>query len=39
MAIESGREWIATVRKFSRFGGLRWRRPLEQRAAFRACDS
>ena len=29
MAIESGCEWITTDRDFSRFGGLRWRHPLE----------
>ncbi len=29
IAIESGCEWISTDRDFSRFGGLRWRHPLE----------
>lgn len=28
MAIESGCEWISTDQDFSRFKGLRWRRPL-----------
>lgn len=31
MAIESGSEWITTDRDFSRFSGLRWRHPLEQK--------
>jgi predicted nucleic acid-binding protein len=31
MAIESGSEWITTDRDYSRFPGLRWRHPLEQR--------
>lgn len=29
LAIESGCEWITTDRDFSRFGGLRWRHPLD----------
>ncbi len=29
MAIESGREWIATDRDYSRFPGLRWRHPFQ----------
>jgi len=29
LAIESGSEWITTDRDYSRFPGLRWRRPLQ----------
>ncbi len=29
MAIEAGCEWVTTDRDFSRFGGLRWRHPLQ----------
>ena len=31
LAIESGSEWITTDRDYSRFPGLRWRHPLEER--------
>ena len=31
MAIESGCEWITTDRDYSRFDGLRWRHPLDDR--------
>ena len=31
LAIESGSEWITTDRDYSRFPGLRWRHPLEDR--------
>jgi toxin-antitoxin system PIN domain toxin len=29
LAIEAGCEWITTDRDYSRFGGLRWRHPLQ----------
>lgn len=31
LAIESGSEWITTDRDYSRFTGLKWRHPLENR--------
>ncbi len=33
LAIESGAEWITTDRDFARFGGLKWRHPLQDRRA------
>ena len=31
LAIESGSEWVTTDRDYSRFPGLRWRHPLENK--------
>lgn len=31
LAIETGSEWVTTDRDFSRFKGLRWRHPLDDR--------
>jgi uncharacterized protein len=33
IAIESGCEWVTTDRDYSRFDGLRWRHPLDDRTA------
>lgn len=33
IAIESGCEWVTTDRDYSRFEGLRWRHPLDDRSA------